>query len=107
MSTTPENLDFFLDTLSLVPDISGKKMFGEYGIYSGDRMFALACDNTLFFKTTPETIHLFEDRETRAYPGSKNTAQANGEWLEDREQIASIAKIILEHTPLPKIKKRK
>ena len=70
-------------------------------------MFALACDGTLFLKTTPETIHLFEDTETKAYPGSRNTAPANPEWLEDREKMAEIVTFTLEKLPPPKPKKKK
>ena len=53
-------------------------------------MFALACDGVLFLKTTPETIHLFEDTDAKAYPGSKNTAQVNPEWLEDSEKLCKV-----------------
>ncbi len=83
-------------------------MFGEYGIYSGDRMFALVCDNTLFFKTFPETIEYFEDRETRAYPWSKNTAAVNPEWLEgDRDMLLRVARETIEKKTPSKTKKRK
>lgn len=83
-------------------------MFGEYGIYSDEKMFALACDGTLFFKTFPETIHYFADTETKAYPGSKNTAPANPEWLEsERETLIQVANHTLSLTPPPKPKKRK
>jgi len=68
MTTSPSTLAYFLDILSFVPDLRSRAMFGEYGIYSGDRMFALACDNALFFKTSPETIHRFSDPVTKAYP---------------------------------------
>jgi hypothetical protein len=80
-------------------------MFGEYGIYSGEKMFALACDNTLFFKTSPEVIHLFEDTDTKAYPGSRNTAPANAEWFENRNELIKIAGQIIEITPISKKKK--
>ncbi len=70
-------------------------------------MFALACDDTLFLKTFPETIHLFEDIETRAYPGSRNTAQVNAEWLEDREELIRVVRLTLQHVPPPKPKKKK
>lgn len=70
-------------------------------------MFALVCDNTLFFKTYPETVHLFEDTETKAYPGSKNTAPANSDWLEHPEELADIVRLTLEYTPKPKLKKKK
>jgi hypothetical protein len=65
------------------------------------------CDGTLFLKTTPETIELFEDRETKAYPGSKNTAQVNADWLEDRDELARIVKITLDKLPITKPKKKK
>jgi len=68
MATSPDTLHYFLDCLSEIPDLHTKKMFGEYGIYSGDRMFALACDNILFFKTFPQTVEFFEDTTTKAYP---------------------------------------
>lgn len=107
MSTSKSTLDYFLELLSDIPDLHAKAMFGEYGIYSWDRMFALACDGTLFFKTFPETSHLFEDTETKAYPGSRNTAPANADWLENREELTKIALLTISLTPTPKPKKKK
>lgn len=106
MSTSKSTLEFLLDSLSLIPNVHAKAMFGEYGIYSWDIMFALVCDGTLFLKTTPETIHLFEDRETKAYPWSKNTAPANPEWLEDREKMSEITQKIIAQLPPSKLKKK-
>ncbi len=107
MSTSKSTLEYLEECLSLVPDISFKSMMGEYCVYSQGRIFALVCDNTLFMKTTPETISIFEDQETKAYPGSKNTAPVNAEWLEDREELARIVKLTLEKLPPPKPKKKK
>ena len=107
MSTSKDTVIYLTECLSLVPDIVFKPMFGEYGRYSGNKMFALACDNTLFFKTTPETIHLFEDTMTKAYPGSRNTAPANADWLEDSDKLAEIVHLTLEHIPVTKPKKKK
>jgi TfoX/Sxy family transcriptional regulator of competence genes len=104
MSTSKSTLEFLLDSLSLIPDVHTKAMFGEYGIYSWEIMFALVCDGTLFLKTTPETIQFFEDTETKAYPWSKNTAPANPEWLEDREKMAQIVQITMENLPIRKKK---
>ena len=107
MSTTKDTLAYFLECLEWIPDLHEKAMFGEYGLYSWDRLFALACDNTLFLKTFSETLWYFEDTETKAYPGSKNTAQVNPEWLENREELIAIVRKTLELTPAPKPKKRK
>lgn len=102
MATTKETVEFLRDALALVPEVSFRPMMGEYCVYSAGRVFALVCDDTLFLKTSPETLHLFRDKETRAYPGSKNTCQANAEWLEDREKLAEVVHYTLEHLPRPK-----
>ena len=69
-------------------------------------MFALACDNVLFFKTSPETLHYFTDKETRAYPWSRNTAPANPEWLEsEKTELRRVAKEIISMVKPSKSKK--
>jgi TfoX/Sxy family transcriptional regulator of competence genes len=107
MPTSQDTLSYFLECLSGIPELREKAMFGEYGIYSGDRMFALACDGTLFLKTFPETIEFFEDTNTKAYPWSKNTAPVNPEWLENPEELEKIVKLTLNLIPPPKPKKKK
>ena len=107
MSTSKSTLEHLTDCLSLVPEVTFKSMMWEYCVYSQWRIFGLVCDGTLFLKTTPETIEMFEDRETRAYPGSKNTAQVNAEWLEDREELARVVKLTLDALPIAKPKKKK
>lgn len=104
MSTSKETLDFLRDALALVPEVSFRPMMGEYCVYSAGRIFGLVCDDTLFLKTTPETLRFFDDKKTRAYPGSKNTAQANAEWLEDREKLAEVVAATLACLPKPKPK---
>ena len=108
MSTSSSTLEYILECLEGTPDLRAKAMFWEYGIYSWDRMFALVCDGTLFFKTFPQTIGYFEDTETKAYPGSKNTAPANPDWLEsERAELINIVTLTLSLTPPPKPKKKK
>ncbi len=107
MSTSPSTLTYFLECLEWIPDLRAQAMFWEYGIYSGDRMFAIAADGVLFFKTLPETIGYFSDTKTKAYPWSKNTAPANPEWLEHRDELIRIARETIALTPPPKAKKGK
>ena len=102
MATSLSTLDFLKDALALVPEVTFRAMMGEYCVYSAGRVFGLVCDDTLFLKTTPATINLFNDRTTRAYPGSKNTCQVNAEWLEDKEKLAEVVRYTLESLPLSK-----
>ncbi len=107
MSTSPSNITYFLECLEWISELRAKKMFGEYGIFSGERLFALACDNTLFLKTFPETLHYFEDTQTKAYPGSKNTSAINEQWLENTDELLEIVRETISLTPYPKPKKKK
>ena len=107
MATSSDTLDFLRDALALVPEVSFRAMMGEYCVYSAGRVFGLVCDDTLFLKTTPRTMHVFDDKTTRAYPGSRNTCQVNADWLEDKEKMAGMVRYTLENLPLPKAPRKK
>ncbi|HAH32207.1 MAG TPA: competence protein TfoX [Elusimicrobia bacterium] len=107
MAVSKETLEFFRDALEMVPEVSFRAMMGGCCVYSAGRIFGLVCDDTLFLKTTPGTLHLFCDRTTRAYPGSKNTCQVNAEWLENKEKMAEIVSLTLKSLPQPKIPRKK
>ena len=47
MTSQQSTVDFVIDQISDVGDVSAKKMFGEYGIYCGGKMVALMCDDHL------------------------------------------------------------
>ena len=107
MSTSKETIEFLRDALAGVPDVAFRPMMGEYCVYSAGRIFGLVCDDTLFLKTCPATLHLFRDKRTRAYPGSRNTCQANAEWLENKEKMAEVVRLTLAGLPFPKPKRKK
>lgn len=102
MPTSKETIEFLRDAMALVPEVAFRPMMGEYCVYSAGRVFGLVCDDTLFLKTSPSTLCLFRDKETRAYPGSKNTCQVNAEWLEDRGKMAEVVLRTLAALPYPK-----
>ena len=45
-------VEFVLEQIKNSGEITAKKMFGEYGIYSDGKLFGLICDNKLFIKPT-------------------------------------------------------
>jgi TfoX/Sxy family transcriptional regulator of competence genes len=107
MATSKKTIEFMLDALALVPGVTVRPMMGEYCVYSAGRVFGLICNDTLFLKTTPETVQLFNDKTTRAYAGSKNTCQANADWLENRVKMAEIVGETLKNLPPAKPKRTK
>jgi TfoX/Sxy family transcriptional regulator of competence genes len=84
-----------------------KKMFGEYGLYSGEKLFGLICDNRLFVKPT-EGGRAFIKKVVEAppYPGAKPSLLIEDQ-IEDAEWLSELVRITTRELPVPKPKKRK
>ena len=54
MNTKQETIDYILDQLVAVADVSVRKMFGEYALYCEGKVVGLVCDDTLYVKITEE-----------------------------------------------------
>ncbi len=52
MPSDQKFVDYVLDQIQNAGEITAKKMFGEYAIYSDEKLFGLICDNQLFIKPT-------------------------------------------------------
>jgi DNA transformation protein len=50
MATRSEFVDYLLEQLAPLGDVSARGMFGGWGIYHEGRMFALVADDTVYFK---------------------------------------------------------
>jgi DNA transformation protein and related proteins len=106
MKTSPNQYAYIIDQLSFVNELRGKKMFGEYGLYSGEKFFGLICRNNLFIKATDDLKLLIADDGMRAY----ETA-TEGYWhisdiiIEDKDELKKLITASLNFTP--KLKKPK
>ena len=82
-------------------------MFGEYGIYSDGKIFALVCDNKLFIKPTESGRAFIKDVvEAPPYPGARPSFLIEDK-IEDRDWLSELIRISLKELPEPKPKKRK
>ncbi|MBD1398795.1 TfoX/Sxy family protein [Pontibacter sp. JH31] len=52
MASDQNFVDFVLEQIKNAGEITPRKMFGEYGTYSDEKLFGLICDNKLFLKPT-------------------------------------------------------
>jgi TfoX/Sxy family transcriptional regulator of competence genes len=87
-------------------DIILKKMFGEYALYSGNKVFALICDNKLFIKPTNAGKNYIQDLvEAPPYPGAKPSFLVE-ERIEDHECLSTLVKLTVSELPEPKLKKK-
>ncbi len=107
MTSKQEYVDYVIEQIDNAGQITGKKMFGGYSMYSDGKLFALICDNKLFVKPT-ETGRAFigDVVEAPAFPGAKPTFLI-GDKIEDREWISTLVRITIEELPEPKPKKKK
>lgn len=109
MATKQATIDYILDQLSDVRDVSARKMFGEYALYCGGKVVALVCNDTLFVKITDHGKDFVGDRyaEGEAYPGAKPSMLIDGDLMEDREWLADLIQMTAAHLPAPKPKKKR
>lgn len=106
MATDSSFVDFVLEQILYPGEVHAKKMFGEYGVFADDKIFALICDNKLFIKPTDAGRDFIGNPlEAPPYPGAKNSFLIE-EKLEDREWLSELVRITVASLPPPK-KKRK
>ena len=107
MSSKQDFVDFVIGQLQPGGEISFKKMFGEYALYSGNKIFALICDNKLFIKPTIAGKNYIQDvLETPPYPGAKPCFLIEDK-IEDHEWLSTLVKLTVSELPEPKPKKGK
>lgn len=107
MATDQKFVDFVLDQLQTVEGVSAKKMFGEYGVYSNEKLVGLICDNKLFIKPTNAGRAFIGDVvEAPPYEGAKPSFLIE-EKLEDRQWLSELVRLTVKELPEPKPKKAK
>ncbi|MEP7151718.1 MAG: TfoX/Sxy family protein [Nitrospira sp.] len=88
--------DFVLDQLSAMSELTGKAMFGGYGLYHRGSFFAIIHKSRLFFKTHDLTQPLYRSRGMQPFrPSARHTLARYYEVpldiLEDPRDLATWA----------------
>jgi TfoX/Sxy family transcriptional regulator of competence genes len=100
-------IEFVIEQIENAGEITYKKMFGEYGLYSDGKIMALVCDNQLFVKPTKAGRTYIENLiESPPYPGAKPYFLIEDQ-LENRDWISKLIRITVAELPEPKPKKNK
>jgi TfoX/Sxy family transcriptional regulator of competence genes len=107
MASNQDFANFVMDQIQGAGEITSKKMFGEYGIYSDGKIFGLICDNKLFIKPTQAGREFIgAPVEAPPYPGAKNSFLIE-EQLEDSQWLSELIRISLPELPMQKVKAKK
>ncbi len=62
-----ESIEFLLEQLRPVGELRARRMFGGYGLFCGELMFALVADQRLYFKVDALNMAAYEKRQLPAF----------------------------------------
>lgn len=105
MASTKEYLDFVLEQLSGLDEISNRAMMGEYILYYHGRVFGGIYDDRLLVKPVPTAVKLMPDASMELpYEGAKEMILVND--VDNREYLRELVESMYEELPAPKKKKK-
>ena len=106
MSSKIEFVEYIAEQCRGAGEITYKKMFGEYGLYCGGKIFALICDDQFFVKITDEVKARYPELpEQPPYDGAKNYFLV--EDVDNTEFLTELVAATCNALPEPKPKKPK
>lgn len=101
MSSRKEFLEFILEQLSLLENITYKQMMGEFIIYYRGKIAAYICDDRLLIKLTPSAERLMPDAPHEPpYEGAKDMILC--EEIDDKAFLQKLFEEIYPELPEPK-----
>ncbi|MBN2723778.1 MAG: TfoX/Sxy family protein [Deltaproteobacteria bacterium] len=107
MGTSKQFIEYVTGQIKDAGIITYRKMFGEYALYSNNKVVALICDNQFFAKPIPQITEFVGDCEMAPpYPGAKNHYLITDQ-LEDTQWISELIRISERYLPERKPKKPK
>lgn len=105
MSSDESFVKFIVDQIEGAGAIRYRKMFGEYAIYSDNKVVALVCTNQLFVRPTDAgRAFIGNVTEAPAYPGAKLSFLVEDK-IEDKDWISELIRITAKELPEPKKRK--
>lgn len=105
MATSQTTIDYLLDQLSNLGDVSAKKMFGEYCVYLAGKPVGLVCDEQLYLKPTKAARAMISDVvEGSPYPNARPHILVTADLWEDGEWLAELIQATAGELPVPKPK---
>jgi DNA transformation protein len=98
MSKGEEFLEFILDQFGELENIRTRRMFGAWGLYLGEKFFAIVDSGVLYFKTNPITAKKYIELEMKPFtyaPGKtlKNYYEVPTEILESPSDLCEWARV--------------
>lgn len=104
MASTKEYLDFVLEQLSGLDEISHRAMMGEYILYYRGRVFGGIYDDRLLVKPVPAAVKLMPEASMELpYDGAKEMILVDD--IDNSEFLRKLVEAMYDELPAPKKKK--
>ena len=105
MSSTKEYLNFILDQLSGLDDISYRAMMGEYILYYRGKIVGGIYDDRFLVKVTKSAAAMMPDADRELpYEGAKEMLLVDN--VENREFLRKLLEAMYRELPAPKKKEK-
>ena len=105
MASSKEYLDFILDQLSGLDEISCRAMMGEYIVYYRGRIVGGIYDDRFLVKPTKSAVSMMPDADKELpYEGAKEMLLEDN--VENREFLQELLNAMYDELPAPKKKKK-
>ena len=106
MASRKEYLDFILEQLSELEEITYRAMMGEYIIYYNGKIVGGIYDDRLLVKPVQTAINYMPNAEYQLpYDGAKEMLLVDN--VDNKEYLMGLFKTMYEELPTPKPKKKK
>ena len=104
MATSKGYLEFILEQLSGLDEITYRSMMGEYIIYYRGKIAAYICDDRLLVKPVKSAISLMPEASYETpYEGAKDMLLVNE--VDNKELLTELFIAMYDEFPVPKKKK--
>ena len=103
MASSKEYLDFVLEQLSELDEISSRAMMGEYILYYRGKVFGGIYDDRILVKPVPAAVKMMPDAELELpYDGAKEMLLVDD--VDNREFLCELVEAMYDELPAPKKK---
>lgn len=105
MASGKAYLNFILDQLAPLGQVTHRAMMGEYILYYRGKIAAYICDDQLMVKPVPAAMELLPEAPAQPpYPGAKDMLVV--ENVDDGAFLVQLFEAMEPQLPLPKAKKK-
>ncbi|MDO5559857.1 MAG: TfoX/Sxy family protein [Oscillospiraceae bacterium] len=106
MASSKEYLEFILEQLSDLQDITYRPMMGEFIIYYRSKISAYICDDRLLVKPVKSAVAFIKTVSyERPYDGAKEMLLV--EEVDNKDYLTGLFNTMYDELPAPKPKKKK